>query len=594
MKNKIYQYICIAFLLAALPSCQDFLEISDKGSVSPKIFPSTMEQVNLMLTASYAGSHTKGLYTFYWFPMGIYLYDKTSNLDATYDLRGTQLNNNTDLDCEYNTQTYSDIFRWVELSNAALEAIDQYWNDDLPDTQKEELNYMKGQALFNRALAYWHGQIYFEIDPNGWGLPLFNKVPKTIEEMMAPRATTKDSWDFIIQTLKEAIPHLIGKTDPTRATEWAAKGLLAKVYMQAGYKAEAQALLEEIITKSGKKLVPFTVYSAMFYGDPANEFNEETLYEIDMSINEKQNGPWAGYTTGSGMPMVFAPWPLNLKFRDKPSDTEFDIITNATGGWGNNYIHDANIRRFGFTLGPPPVKRVKNPNFDSRAERSIDNLPYILDPVYHQASIDERANTDPRLSMCAAQPYVDTFLDDMGRPTYYDKSPGLNQFPQIMAWNHKKFTNLLGYENQKNFSSDANYPIVRLADIYLLYAEVVKDTDPAKALEYINKVHRRAYNYPVDAPSPVDYKSLNGRTKAAPEDHLANDVLKYERWAELFAEGQWWFDIRRWKIGEQEVKYYKEARNGPLSFRSDDYYVQPIPKTEVERYNGKIEQSGNY
>ena len=42
--------------------------------------------------------------------------------------------------------------------------------------EQEELNYMLGQALFNRALAYWHGQIFFETDPDGWGFPIFDKV----------------------------------------------------------------------------------------------------------------------------------------------------------------------------------------------------------------------------------------------------------------------------------------------------------------------------------------------------------------------------------------------------------------------------------
>ncbi len=36
--------------------------------------------------------------------------------------------------------------------------------------------------------------------------------------------------------------------------------------------------------------------------------------------------------------------------------------------------------------------------------------------------------------------------------------------------------------------------------------------------------------------------------------------LKYERWAELFAEGQWWWDVRRWKIGPAEHDYYMETQ----------------------------------
>jgi len=596
MKNKIYQLIGIVLLTSAISGCKDFLDVSDKGSVSSAIFPTTVDEVNLMLTSSYAGSHTQGLYAFYWFPMGLYLYDHSSDTDGTYDLRATQMSNNTNTDCPYNTQTYSDVMRWIQLSNAALEGIEKV--RAIHPADSTALNYMKGQALFNRALAYWHGQIFFEIESKagGLGLPIIDKVPTTIDQMMPPRATTVDSWNFIISTLNQAIPLLKGyNTDLTRATEWAAKGLLAKVYMQARRPSKAVPVMEDIINNSSKALVANSIYVDMFYGNPKNEFNKENLYEIDMTENTTQNGPWAGYTTGSGMPMVFAPWPLNLDFRNKPSTTAYDIITNATGGWGNNYVHDANILRFGFTL-PAPGIRVKNPNFVSSATRSTTNLPYILDTAYYNKSLAIRANkvADPRLYVCAGQPYVDTFEDALGRVTFYDRSPALNSMPQILSWNHKKFTNRLGTEAELNFSSPANYPVVRLADIYLLYAEALKDSLPVKALEYVNKVHRRAYNYPSDSPSPVDYKTFNDATMAPVGDHLHNDVLKYERWAELFAEGQWWFDIRRWEIGQQEIAYYKTTRNGTLTYNGIGYYVQPIPQTEIDRYHGTIKQSEGY
>jgi len=189
---------------------------------------------------------------------------------------------------------------------------------------------------------------------------------------------------------------------------------------------------------------------------------------------------------------------------------------------------------------------------------------------------------------------VDTFKDGLGRVTFYDKSPALNNQPQILSWNHKKFSNREGTEQLLNFSSPANYPVIRLADIYLLYAEALKDSLPVKALEYINKVHRRAYNLPVDVASAVDYKTFTDVTMAPVGDHLHTDVLKYERWSELFAEGQWWFDIRRWEIGQKEVDYYKTTRNGTLTYRGIGYYVQPIPQTEIDRYHGTLQQSEGY
>ncbi|GHT76936.1 hypothetical protein AGMMS50262_16630 [Bacteroidia bacterium] len=593
--------------------CDDFLTVTDKSSVSPDNFPSTAEQANLLLTSAYAGSHSIGLYAFYWFPMGVYLYDHTSDTYGSYDERGTSQMNKTDIDSRYITQSYLDIFKWVTFSNTALEGIKGYREKYASDKEKEKhgaLDYMEGQALFLRGLAYWHGQIFFEINPDGLGLPLFEKSPDALSEMKAARASVKDTWDFIINDFKKAAQLLDScKTEPYRADVWSAKGMLAKAYMQAGYPDLAKPVIEDIIKKSGKKLVSSEVYQDMFYGNSTNEFNSENLYEVDMTINMNQNGPWAGYTSGSGMPMVFAPWVMNLEipFRkgreDKPENDpmlkEYDIVTSVMGGWGNNYIHDSNVRRFGFS-GTSAPRRTFNKAYDFDTPKSASNFPYSFaypNEDYVQKCRDLKADktrVDPRLTISTGQPLVDLLIDDKGRESCYDKSGEVNNRPELLAFQHRKFTNTHGTETKINYSSGANYPIVRLADIYLLYAEIMKDSDPATALEYVNKVHRRAYGYDPNTSCPYDYKSLTERTKTFdPADHLANDVIKYERWAELFAEGQWWYDVRRWKIGQQEVSYYKETRNGTLTFNGDDYYVQPIPKLELER-NTNMVQSGNY
>jgi hypothetical protein len=618
MKNAIKNTLIIITILACA-GCTDFFDVSNKQTLSTDNFPATLEQVDLVLTSSYAGPYGIGLYSFYWFPMGIYLYDHTTNTYGSYDERGTSMDNYTDLNSRYTTQMYVDICKWANLSTTAIEAIEYYGETSATTSEKDQLQYMRGQALFNRALAYWHGQIFFEMDPDGWGFPIFDKVATDLESMKRARATVTDTWDFVINDLETAIPLLTGHHDKYRASEWAAKGLLVKVYMQSLYvfpenKEKARALMEEIIHAGGKELVPYEVYQDMFFGNELNEFNSESLYELGMTTNWNQNGPWEGYTTGSGMPMVMAPWymDLNIRFRPNvegavdPLTKPYDVITSKKSSeWGNNFIHDANLKRFGFEgIGGDTVpRRTLNPGFDPNLPRSVDNYPYrTQDPDYRTKSVTLKNNrdlVDPRLMLCAGQPYVDEFINESGDTTYYDRSLEVNNRPDLLTWQHRKFTNIGGVEMGpapygKNQSSDANYPIVRLADIYLLYAELIKDDDPSLALEYVNKVHRRAYGFPPDSPGPYDYTSLTDRTRTADEnDHLAYDVLKYERWAELFAEGQWWWDVRRWKIGPAEADFYVETRHGSITWKGDESYVQPIPQLELER-NENIQQSNGY
>ena len=617
MKKNIIIVFCVLALM--LNSCKDFFNIENPQTLNPDNFPATMEQVDLILTSSYAQSHSIGMYAFYWFPMGVYLYDHTTDTYGSYDERATSMDNYTSIDSRYITTTYTDLCKWIKLSTQAIESIEFYRENYSTLSEKSQLDYMRGQALFNRGLAYWHAQIFFELEPNALGFPIIDKVHSNVDSLKQERATVKDTWQFVIDDLVEAAELLSGHNETFRATEWAAKGLLAKVYMQSLYifpenADKAKTLLEDIINNSGKTIVESDIYKDMFYGNEANEHNSESLYELTMTTNYTQDGPWAGYTTGSGMPMVYAPWYVDLDIRFRkgredqtdPTTLEHDVMTTKKSSqWGNNFIHDRNISRFGFAnfYGDTMPRWTFNSDYDFNAARSKDNYPYVLaETSYRDDALqlkNDPSKVDPRLILCAGQPYVDTYIDAQGRETWYDRSTEVNNRPDIIGWQHRKYTNIRGVEMGaapygKNESSDCNFYIIRLADIYLLYAELMAETNPAVALEYVNKVHRRAYGFAPDATCPYDYTSLTDRTKTADEnDHLANDVIKYERWAELFAEGQWWFDVRRYRIGQKEADYYKETRHGPITWKGDCSYVQPIPQLELER-NHNIQQSEGY
>ncbi|MCI7575306.1 MAG: RagB/SusD family nutrient uptake outer membrane protein [Bacteroidales bacterium] len=617
---KYQKTIYILVLSILLTGCKDFFNISNPQTLSQDNFPATMDQVDQLVTAAYAQSHSIGMYAFYWFPMGVWLYDHTTDIYGSYDERATSQDNYTAIDSRYITTTYTDLCKWMRLATTGLEGIEFYRKNYSTAQEQAALDYAAGECYFNRALAYWHAQIFFEIKPDAWGFPIIDHVISDVEGLKLPRATVRATWQFIIDDLNHAIPLLTGYNDDTfRATEWAAKGLLAKVYMQSLYifpenKDKAKTLMEDIINNSGKALVSYDIYSDMFFGNEANEHNIESLYELTMTSNPNQNGPWEDYTTGSGMPMVYAPWfvDLDIRFRkgreDKidPLTLENDvIISTKSSEWGNNFVHDRNIARFGFWnfYGDTVPRLTFNPAYDFDAPRSLDNYPYMIHtPNYRADAIalkNDKSKVDPRLRLFAGQPYVDEYIDAKGRTSVYDRSSESNNRPDRLAWQHRKYTNTRGVEKGVppyglNQSSNCNYYIIRLADIYLLYAELLADTDQATALEYVNKVHRRAYGESPDTPSPYDYTSLTDRTKAYfDDDPLATNPLRYERWAELFAEGQWWLDVRRYHIGSEEATYYEQTSHGPITWKGDESYVQPIPQLELER-NHNIQQSEGY
>lgn len=85
-----------------------------------------------------------------------------------------------------------------------------------------------------------------------------------------------------------------------------------------------------------------------------------------------------------------------------------------------------------------------------------------------------------------------------------------------------------------------NYPIMRLADVYLMYAEATNAVNgpQADAIELLNRIRRRGNLPPLAA------------SKTASREEFFK-AIEQERIVELFGEGQRSFDLRRWRAIER-------------------------------------------
>jgi len=99
-------------------------------------------------------------------------------------------------------------------------------------------------------------------------------------------------------------------------------------------------------------------------------------------------------------------------------------------------------------------------------------------------------------------------------------------------------------------------PALRLADIYLIYAEAVFEaygdankTAPGASLtavQAINQVRQRAGQPDVDA-NPAAYSTILEGHGELSSDHPFRLLVRNERNVELCFEGNYWWDMRRWK-----------------------------------------------
>jgi hypothetical protein len=97
------------------------------------------------------------------------------------------------------------------------------------------------------------------------------------------------------------------------------------------------------------------------------------------------------------------------------------------------------------------------------------------------------------------------------------------------------------YGGQNRSEGDFNWPVIRLADVYLMYAEAINEANngpDAKAIELVNKVRHRGNLPPLAA------------AKTASKEEFFK-AIEQERIIELVAEGHRLFDLRRGRAIER-------------------------------------------
>lgn len=112
------------------------------------------------------------------------------------------------------------------------------------------------------------------------------------------------------------------------------------------------------------------------------------------------------------------------------------------------------------------------------------------------------------------------------------------------------------YEGLGRSEGDYAYPVMRLADVYLMYAEALNEVSgpQADAIGFVNTVRKRG-NLPALAPAKTASKQL------------FFDAIEQERIIELVAEGHRGFDLRRWRA----IERVWGGPGGPGVWRQDTY-----------------------
>ena len=372
-------------------------------------------------------------------------------------------------------------------------------------------NTTASEAVKNKAIGEalaWKAMAYFLLVRTFGDVPIIHDNTEVIKEATYNEQTKvekADVYEYIVMTLEKAMELLpkdpnIGKYN--RIDYYAAEGLLSKVYLtKAGVtgslnnadleKAKTYAL--DVIEHSGRSLTP--KYSDIFRLQPSVfQQTGENLFS------------WQ-WTSTSGI------WTAQNSIQSDVGLTGFSEFGDIWGDWKGPSVDLMDA--FGVSADQDPETRVET---DDRRAATIlmfgDQLPYFW--------VDRGGFDMYRF-----------FYDDTYFPVGLEKNGSNKQWCCQTGSNYVKHLFGCGADHLAALGVSAGRMcyqlpthILRLADIYLVYAEAcVLTGDSENALIYVNKVRDRAHAKPL-------------------ESVTFDDVWK-ERRLELAMEGDRWYDYVR-------------------------------------------------
>ena len=517
-------------LLAALllfSQCQDdFLDVANPNEIDAKNFFQTMSDLDLVLTSVYSAQKTQELYGADFLPKVSYGLPKTANQDWLGTNGWNQMyRNEVTPENDLIDNFWQGFYRGVARANDFLTNVDQFVEENQATLTPENLariEEMRGEARYWRAFDYFH-----LIRLWGEKMPALDPsaagVP-LILEIPATREEMAVSRATVGQVYEQIIADLLA-AEAALPDSWEGPDLArVDAFAAKATLAEVYMNFNDYAAANGylEEIVNDGSFSLVPFEDYQDLFNGENEFSSESLLE-------INFSTDLQENMWQGGLGTNLALQIAPKGT----------GWSNVYPHDVNVLRFG---------------------------------------------DDPRLRVNMLEPGVDSVVFGDGKWKILEPMVGDEG---ALGWSFKKYVPIeySVYSTNRNFG--ANVLVYRLAGAYLMYAETQNALgNDDVALDYLNRVRRRAYGGDPTTPSAeADLTGLAG-------DAL-RDAIYEERFLELFAEGHRWYDIIRWGIAEEEIAKYPTVRSGPVLFNPERDYYFPIPQAELDN-NPNIRQSTGY
>jgi hypothetical protein len=440
---------------------------------------------------------------------------------------------------------------------------------------------MAAEARFLRAF-YYAGLIrYF-----GSVQLMGDKVLGTTDILISKRNTYKECVDYVLSELDLAakdLPTALTQqaTDYGRATQGACLALKARMLL--------------------------TIASPLFNGSPIAANNPNIVYSTSYDV-----GLWQKASDAFKAVMDLNQYSLVIDNTTRPGHGFWKMFVK--GRVNTEYIfsyqiangHDLESNQF-------PVSRSGAGGYNNPSENAVQcfgmkNGKLITDPSSGYDAASPYLNRDPRFYYSIIYNQAPIFKSGSGTTLvpvniYFDAATNALSQDMIQGNNNKT-----GYYSRKmcndstgtSVNIDRAYPVIRYAEIVLGYAEAQNELGNTETgVTYLNMIRSRGG---VSAGTDGRYGVPAGISQSDLRKLIQNEYT-----VELFEEGHFFYDSRRWKTAEvtenQAVgaMYITKQTNGtftykvitalPTSWATRSYFA-PVPQTEINKSATLLQNPG--
>ncbi|MGV8095147.1 MAG: RagB/SusD family nutrient uptake outer membrane protein [Mangrovibacterium sp.] len=455
--------------------------------------------------------------------------------------------------------------------------------------------------------AYYHYYLLRNYGP----IPLIREnlpISAGVEETQLAREPFDDCVDYIVQLLDEAaqgesLPVTIENkaTELGRITRPVALALKAKVLVTAASPLfNGNADYAGLTNKDGTKLFNAT-YDVQKWDRAAKACKEaidlcheasHQLYTYSMDLNSANVSRETylkmsirnSFTAKWNPEIIWSTLEISTISLQQSAQARLDASSFGASSTNSTYAPTMKMAELFYTKNGVPIQEDNTWDYAGRynLRTAVDAEKNYIQLNYRTASL--HFDREPRfyadLAFDGSKWYgqgrlseADAWHVEAKVGQYSGGTLGTTKYSITGYWPKKLVNPLSVYSSTANYQA-VNYPwpVIRLADLYLLYAEALNELNgPGEEIyEYLNLVRERAGLKTVEeswsqySNNPTKYQNQSG----------LREIIQQERAIELAFEEQRFYDLRRWKTAMSELN--KPIYGWDINQSEAELYYRPV------------------